>query len=180
MGVTRHIALLRAINVGGHTVTMARLRELFEAMGFTGVETFIASGNVIFESSESDTPVIEQRIESGLRAALGYEVATFIRQPLELATVASYEPFGTALREGSSLYVSFTRAALDDAAAARFAALETAADRFHVHGREYYWLRLGSIVDAKITGAMLERAAGGPGTQRNITTVHKLAARYPP
>src|SRR5574341_155679 len=40
----RYIAFLRAINVGGHTVTMDRLRQLFEAMGFGGVETFIASG----------------------------------------------------------------------------------------------------------------------------------------
>ena len=49
--MTRYIAFLRAINVGGHTVKMAELKRLFEALGFTNVETFIASGNVIFDSS---------------------------------------------------------------------------------------------------------------------------------
>ena len=48
--IARHIAFLRAINVGGHTVTMDRLRRLFGEMGFRGVETFIASGNVVFEA----------------------------------------------------------------------------------------------------------------------------------
>ena len=50
----RLVAFLRAINVGGHTVTMAHLRGLFEDLGFTNVETFIASGNVIFGSRPRD------------------------------------------------------------------------------------------------------------------------------
>jgi len=48
--MTRYIAFLRAINVGGHTVKMEHLRGIFESMGFSNVETFIASGNVIFAS----------------------------------------------------------------------------------------------------------------------------------
>jgi uncharacterized protein (DUF1697 family) len=47
--MNKHIAFLRAINVGGHTVKMDTLRQLFESLGFTNVETFLASGNVIFE-----------------------------------------------------------------------------------------------------------------------------------
>ena len=80
----RLIALLRAINVGGHTVRMSVLREVFEGLGYTGVETFIASGNVIFETRERNTSAIEEKIEGGLKNALGYEAATFIRTPAEL------------------------------------------------------------------------------------------------
>src|SRR4051794_20496358 len=89
----RYITLLRAINVGGHNVKMDYLRKLFEEMGFSSVETFIASGNVIFVSPEADTRALEKKIEGHLRNALGYEVATFIRSASEIAEVASYEPF---------------------------------------------------------------------------------------
>ena len=53
--MTRLIAFLRAINVGGHTVKMDHLRQLFESLGFSGVETFIASGNVVFETNARNT-----------------------------------------------------------------------------------------------------------------------------
>ena len=89
----RFIAFLRAINVGGHTVKMDDLRQLFEALGFSGVETFIASGNVVFETTARNTKVLEGKIERRLREALGYEVATFIRTDAELADIANYTPF---------------------------------------------------------------------------------------
>jgi uncharacterized protein (DUF1697 family) len=75
----RYFAFLRAINVGGHTVTMENLRKLCESFGLSDVETFIASGNLIFQSSEPNTAALELKIASGLQSALGYEVATFIR-----------------------------------------------------------------------------------------------------
>ena len=91
--MARYIAFLRAINVGGRTVKMDRLRELFEAMKFTDVSTFIASGNVVFNAPGKDPVVLETRIEKHLQQSLGYEVATFLRTPSELATMATFEPF---------------------------------------------------------------------------------------
>ncbi len=104
----RYIAFLRAINVGGHTVKMDALRQHFESLGFTGVETFIASGNVVFETESTDAQALERQIEGALHAALGYEVATFIRTTAELAAVAQYEPFATsALATAMALSVAF-------------------------------------------------------------------------
>jgi len=60
--LAKYIAFLRAINVGGHTVKMDHLRSLFEALGFSNVETFIASGNVIFESKSKSTRALERRL----------------------------------------------------------------------------------------------------------------------
>ncbi len=67
----RYVAFLRAINVGGHTVKMDYLRMLFEALGFSNVETFIASGNVIFDSKATSAKALEKRIEHCLAEALG-------------------------------------------------------------------------------------------------------------
>ncbi|NUO79794.1 DUF1697 domain-containing protein, partial [candidate division KSB1 bacterium] len=89
----QYLAFLRAINVGGHTVKMDQLRRLFEALGFANVETFIASGNVIFTSPSKSTKALEKKIEKHLHESLGYEVATFIRTTAELAVVAQYKPF---------------------------------------------------------------------------------------
>ena len=89
----KYVAFLRAINVGGHTVKMDQLRSLFEALSFSNVQTFIASGNVIFDSKSKSTKALEKKIESHLQDALGYEVATFIRTTSELAVIADYKPF---------------------------------------------------------------------------------------
>lgn len=89
----RYVALLGGINVGGHRVKMSDLRSLFETMGFDGVETFIASGNVIFGSAVRDTDALERQIEHHLHDALGYKVPTFIRSWEELNAVADFQPF---------------------------------------------------------------------------------------
>ena len=87
-----NVALLRAINVGGHTVKMDVLRQLFTALKFKIVETFIASGNVIFESAPGDPDALARKIESHLHKALGYEVRTFIRTTEELQKIAAHRP----------------------------------------------------------------------------------------
>jgi uncharacterized protein (DUF1697 family) len=66
--MSRYFAFLRTINVGGHTVKMDVLRQIFESFGFTGVETFIASGNVIFEAGQQDPAVLEKAL--GRKATL--------------------------------------------------------------------------------------------------------------
>jgi len=84
----RYVALLRGINVGGHVVKMDRLRTVFAAIGCSDVETFIASGNVIFSSPSGDAAALERRAEAALEEALGYEVTTFIRTPEQLQSIA--------------------------------------------------------------------------------------------
>ncbi|HLA07538.1 MAG TPA: DUF1697 domain-containing protein [Anaerolineales bacterium] len=59
--MNKYVAFLRAINVGGHPITMDRLCEFFEELGFSNVETFIASGNVIFETKEKNTASLEKK-----------------------------------------------------------------------------------------------------------------------
>src|SRR5262245_62250290 len=104
----RLVAFLRGINVGGHVVKMDALKKPFEALGFTGVETFIASGNVIFESRSAPTAALERKIEAKLEAALGYEVRTFLRSAEEVAAVARQRPFAEArVRKAHALYVGF-------------------------------------------------------------------------
>ena len=171
-----HIALLRAINVGGHTVSMERLRGLFTELGYTNVRTLIASGNVVFDAPSKKHAALESAIERHLEKSLGYGVSTFVRTPDEISAVVAHEPFPrSVIDKAHALWIAFLKDAPGADAAKKLAALRCATDDFHVHGREVYWLRRVTSSDSKIAGNSLERALGGPLTARNITTVTKLA-----
>jgi uncharacterized protein (DUF1697 family) len=173
--VPRHVALLRAINVGGHVVKMDRLRALLEGMKLAKVETFIASGNVLFDST-AKADALEQRIERELERELGYEVATFLRTPSEMAAAAAARPFPD-LGDTDALYVGFLRGTAGADVRTRLKALATEFDDFELVGREMYWRMRGKLTDSKLTGAKLERVLAGPMTMRNVTTVRKLAEK---
>jgi len=174
-----YFAFLRAINVGGHTVTMARLREVFESLGFFKVETFIASGNVVFEADETKTKALETRIEKGLRDALGYEVVTFIRTPSEVAAIAAYAPFpAEAMAQAKGVNVAFLRDEISAETTQKLMGLKTEFDDFLAHGREVYWLCRTRQSDSKISNVLLEKSLGLRMTIRGENTVKKMAAKW--
>ena len=175
----RYFAFLRAINVGGHTVKMDALRRHFESLGFTGVETFIASGNVVFETSARNSRALETRIETALRAALGYDVATFIRTEAQLAALAAHTPFSpAALNAAQALNIGFLAAPLDKAGERKLMALRTDIDDFRVQGRELYWLCKQKQSESTFSNNLFEKTVGVSATFRGVNTVRKLAARY--
>lgn len=175
----RYFAFLRAINVGGHTVKMEALRQHFESLGFTGVETFIASGNVIFETAARNPPALEKKIAAGLHKALGYEVATFIRTEAELARLAAHQPFRpAALDTAVALNIAFLTQPPDASATRRLMTLRTEIDDLALHGREVYWLCRKKQSESTFSNVVLEKALGQAATLRGINTVNKLAAKY--
>jgi uncharacterized protein (DUF1697 family) len=174
----RYVALLRAINVGGHVVKMDRLRAVFSGLGFSDVETFIASGNVIFTSPERDVAGLERRAGLALAEALGYEVATFIRTPEELAAIVAHRPFAEEPAAGAgTIYVTFLARAPGAAARKHIAALSTPLDEFACKGREVYWCRRGTILESTVSGTEIGKALAGPATTRNRNTIARLVAR---
>ena len=173
----RYIALLRGVNVGGHVVKMNRLRELFEEMGLKRVETFIASGNVIFEATSKSAESLEKRIESHLERSLGYAVATFLRTDGELARISAHAAFEDSGEH--SLYIGFLKAQPSNASRAKLMAHRTKLDEFQVNEREAYWLCRTRMSDSAFFRVGLERALGMAATVRNSTTVAKLAGKYP-
>ena len=179
-GNTRYLAFLRAINVGGRTIKMADLRDIIAQLDVAKVETFIASGNVVFDAATTDVRALEQLIENHLRETLGYEVDTFIRAPAELATIAQYQPF-PAMPEpgkGSAMQVAFLHTAPGDDESSALLACRTATDDIHIHDRELYWLRSGRMDESAFTGVMLEKILKAPATMRNWNTIQRMATRY--
>lgn len=109
MTSSRYVALLGGINVAGRTVKMERLREVFADLGLDNVRSYINSGNVFFDTSESGRADLTSRIETALQSALGYEVPVFLRTPDELQAVVDDEAFGAIeLTEDRRFCVVFT------------------------------------------------------------------------
>lgn len=176
----RHIAFLRAINVGGRVVKMDHLRRLFESVPLANVETFIASGNVIFDSGRAGGASLEKKIERHLERALGYPVATFVRSAAEVRSVAAYRPFAPADCEAPmhAVYIGIMRAEPSPDARKKVLALGDDLNDLHLHGRELYWLCRRKMMESIVTMGKLEKTLGVPATFRNANTLRRLAARY--
>jgi uncharacterized protein (DUF1697 family) len=177
--MSRWIAFLRAINVGGHNVKMDRLRRLFESLGFTGVDTYLASGNIVFETENMDVGELEKQIGARLEEALGYPVPAFIRSGAELAAIVAYAPFRQeVLDKAMALNVAFLHGPLEDEAVQKLTNLRTDIDDFHVNGREIYWLCRKKQSQSTFSNAVLEKTIGRPSTLRGINTIRRMVAKY--
>jgi uncharacterized protein (DUF1697 family) len=174
----RFVAFLRAINLGGaRTVKMDFLRQLFESAHFSDVETFIASGNVVFKTRAKSNKALERKIETRLREALGYDVSVFIRTVAELDEIGDYNPFPEAkMGEHTACNIVFLKDMADEKVAQKVKALRTATDQFRVRGREIYWLRRRKA-GGTFSSVPLEKALGRPFTVRASNTVRRMVAK---
>lgn len=178
--MAKYVAFLRAINVGGHVVKMEALKALFETLGFSNVETFIASGNVIFETKARDTAVLEAKIERALEKALGYEVSTFLRTPEQIAAITKYQPFDAALMaSAAALNVGMLKAPLSVATCEALARLKTDVDNFHANEAHLFWICKMRQSESKVSNVLFERKLKLKATFRGIRTMERLAAKYP-
>jgi uncharacterized protein (DUF1697 family) len=175
----RYVAFLRAVNVGGRVVKMDALRGQFEAAGFSNVDTFIASGNVIFDTKAKAGPALEAKIEAALKKALGYDVPTFVRSLDEVVTAAERAVFSEQdVAAAGALLVGLLKAPVDPGAQKRLDAIDPTQHRFTIAGRELYWLCKVKQSETKLTPGQIERALGGATTMRAISSIRKLAAKH--
>ena len=171
----RYVAFLRAINVGGHIVKMDHLRTLCEAIPLGNVATFIASGNVLFDSKKPRAQV-EAAIEKKLKAALGYDVATMVRSGADLAAIVE-RVTKERLDRDVALYVGFLKDLPPAQVVKAVTALSNAIDLLSIEGGEVYWRCRKSFSESTVAGLKLDKALGRPVTFRNYNTVRRLSER---
>lgn len=172
------MAFLRGINLGkNRRVKNEALREAFEKLDLAGVETFRASGNVVFEVEPAGD--LTSRIEAGLGASLGIEVTVFLRSARQVKAIAAREPFTAEALAASAGRQQVALLPSRPSAAARRKALALASDedRLAVTGTELHWLprdrMSGSDLDLKALESLL-----GPWTMRTMGTIEQIAARH--
>ncbi|KAF1700542.1 DUF1697 domain-containing protein [Pseudoxanthomonas suwonensis] len=165
--MARLVALLRAVNVGGTgKLPMAELVAMCEAEGFSGVRTYIASGNVVFDC---DTTPARARaaLEQRLLARAGRPVGVQVRTAAEMAAVLAANPFPD--QPGNRTVAIFLDAA--PPAGALQAGRNQRDERLALGRREIYVAYGAGMADSKL---LIPAAAAG--TARNMNTVARLAA----
>ena len=162
----KYVALLRAVNVGGTgKLPMPELKSLCERLGFSAVKTYIASGNVVFDSALSAKEV-KTTLEAGLARELKLSTTVFVRTGKELAEILALNPFKT--QPGNQTAVVFLHEAAPPDAVAK--ATGQSGEQIVLGLSElfiYYPNGMGST--------KLRLPAAQSGTARNINTVMKLA-----
>lgn len=173
--MTRYVAFLRAINVGGNTVVkMTDLKRMLESLGLENVQTHIQSGNVIFESGES-AGSLEAGIERQLAKALGSRVQVFVRTMKQVKAIAEKSPFTAEGEE--TVHVAFMKKKPGKKQSQALAALKSEADDFAIKGTEVYNLRRDRKKSV-FSNTLIEKTLEMPGTTRNMTVIRKIAEKY--
>ena len=163
--MTVFIALLRAVNVGGTgKLPMAELRAICESAGFLNVRTYIASGNVIFETGLAREKA-KARLESGLQAYAGKPVGVIMRTPDEMKAVLQANPFPEAV-PNRTVVIFFAEVLSPDCLAQVKGRRD---ERLHLAQREIYVEYGVAMADSKLV-----IPAAKTGTGRNMNTVAKL------
>jgi uncharacterized protein (DUF1697 family) len=174
-----YIALLRGINVGGkNIIKMADLKSLFEQLGLNRVQTYIQSGNVLFES-DSDELSLRKRLEQEIEAAYGFSVTVVIRTAEELKKVIANCPFSeeevqeaVASSDAESLYVALLLDEPSEERIKRIQPFENDNEKYRIAGREVYLLFHQSIRNSKLASNL--HLLDVPATTRNWKTINKL------
>ncbi len=167
--MTRHIALLRGINVGrARRVAMADLRDLLADLGYTDVKTHLMSGNALVTSPKS-TRTVAREIEQAVER-LGSGVKVVVRNRTELAKVVAANPFEHVATDGSKLHVGFLSARPEAARVRELDPAGYAPDQFEVIGQQVYQWCPNGFQDTQLSTGFWEKRLGVTATMRNWNT----------
>lgn len=171
--MTRYVALLRGINVGGHRrIPMADLRRVVESVGHADVVTYIQSGNVVFDSAKRDARAVANELEVALLDAFGFGVEVVVRSAAEMADIVAGNPFVARRAHTKDLYVAFARDPIEgDPSIDR----SFAPDEYSVARYVVYMHTPAGYGNTKLSASVLKKVAGSSVTARNWNTTTKLA-----
>ncbi len=173
--MTTYLALLRGINVGGaNKVGMKELRTLFEELGYEGAQTYLQSGNVVFEAKSSTSKKLVAEIEGAIAKVFKLNVSVIVRTHRELENVATGNPFPTEDVKPAFLHVMFLA---EPASAKNIETLDhdrSQPDEFEVKGQEIFLRFPKGSGRSKLTIDYFEKKLGTKATARNWNTVLKV------
>lgn len=176
-----HIALLRAVNVGGRKVLKDDLLGLAKDLGFDDAKTLLASGNLVLWGPDrgggGSDAAIEKRLEDGLEKRMGLRTDFFVRSPAELKAIIDANPYPDEVKSHPNhLLVHFMKAPLPDGDEATLRAAITGPETFKVGTRELYIDYPEDVGHSMLDRDWKKTKKAPVGTARNWNTVMKLAA----
>ena len=168
-----YVALLRGINVGGHKkMPMAILRELLTKIGFSSVQTYIQSGNIVFQSSEKNTKIIEEIIHKAIKSHFQFEVPVLVKTKKELQLVFNDCPFIQVKKKQSYFIMLQEAPSIELVALALKKKYEN--EEFKIIKNCLYFYSEAGYGKSKFNANYFERILKTPATARNYKTMNKL------
>jgi len=172
--VNTYIALFRGINVGGRNILpMNELTEVFEALGHKNIQTYIQSGNVVFQSICKLGKKDVSDLSSGVLERKGFEPNVLLLSEKQLLDAIRNNPFSTS--SGKALHLFFYEPLTAEPATERLQALKADSEDFKLTDSVFYLHAPDGVGRSKLA-ASAERSIGAPVTARNWNTVSKLAS----
>jgi uncharacterized protein (DUF1697 family) len=171
-----YICLLRGINVSGRKVIrMADLRKLFESIGFGRVETYLQSGNVVFDVACGGESLMARRIKDEIERSFGCDVPVVVREKDRFLRVLEQNPLrGLDGIDDAKLRVTFLSCPPAATNLERLESFDAAPERFAVRGDCVYLYCPNGYGRTKLSNNFLERKLGMVATTHNWKTVNAL------
>lgn len=172
-----YIAMLRGINVSGHkTIKMENLRALCSGLGFHNVETYVQSGNIVFQTPLENPAVVSKRIAEKILQSFGFDVQVIVRTSKEMRDVIANNPF---LKEknidSSKLHITFLSETSQKDSLKKLETFSTSPDRFYPASQEIYLYCPVGYGRNKLSNVAIEKALSVRATTRNWKTINTLS-----
>lgn len=176
--MTRYVALLGSINVGGNRLTMADLRWAFEREGLEGLETVVASGNLLFDHDERPLEGLEELFAHVLRDRFDIDSFAAVRDRGAMAQAIEGNPF-TGHGADNLVHTLFLEREPDAAAFQKLAADHAGRgpEKLAIGPRSLYVDYVEGVGSSRLTGAFIERRLGCRGTARNVRSIARILAK---
>lgn len=172
--MTVYVSLLRGVNVGGkNKLPMKDLVVVLEKLGLRGVETYIQSGNVVFESRPLKESTLESRIQDAIENEFGFGPDVCVRDADALNQAVAGNPFPKADADPTAVHLTFLAKVPKDVDTEALAALAGPKEKYVLDGRVFYLFAPDGYHKSKLA-TKLERTLGVSATSRNWRTVRKL------
>lgn len=170
-----YVAMLRGVNVAGHWIKMEQLRGLCDKLGLQKVETYVQSGNIVFQAKTENPTLVSKRISESILDSFGFETPVIVRTSKEMENVVANNPF---LKEkdvdSSKLHVAFLADVAQKSSLKTIERLATSHDRFYPASREIYLYCPGGYGKTKLSNNAIEKALSVTATTRNWRTTGTL------
>ena len=172
----KYVAFLRGINVGGkNKIKMETLREILTAQGFQNVETYINSGNVIFEAAKTNDKKLAANIEAAIEKEFSLKIKVMVRTIDEIEKIVADNPFAGQFENDKDLHVFFLDEDLPPEKRELLLSNNNEKELFAVQNREIFCLLRVSVLDSLIGKDFIGKKLKVSATARNWRTINKIA-----
>lgn len=171
----KYIALLRGINVGGHNkIKMNELREMFSSIGYKNVQSYINSGNIIFDARKTNCEKLVEKIEKAIEKSFELKITVAVRESAEIVRLVKENPFKNQLSDDRTLFVAFLSNELSTEQKKLLLAKKSEFEEFAFSNSDVFCLTKKAFLDGLLGKKFIDTKLKTPTTVRNWRTVNKL------